>query len=268
MSAENRSSINFQRCCSFCRRTGHRITNCNDERLDDFERRCIDSLNDNQFNEISFRNYLLDQAIIDPQLLKAFAIKKCGLSTRHQINTYIENIINYFRPFMSERQNAGIASHEQVQQSVQNQSIAIMSQTSLLRSMFNLLSTSISTNDNERTNAIEQIRAYMLFIEAIREIGEYDEDKLNDRKFNINTNVIEFDEITDEKCDCDICYENCSKKDFIKLNCNHEFCKECIKNSLKNERKDIPCCAVCRTQIVSFGIRDEIIKNEFTELII
>jgi hypothetical protein len=91
---------------------------------------------------------------------------------------------------------------------------------------------------------------------------------ISDKKFNINTNLLDCRENLEENCECNICYENYEKTNFIELNCKHEFCKECIKKSLINETKDVPLCSLCRTEIVSFGIRKEIIKDEFIDLII
>ena len=53
------------------------------------------------------------------------------------------------------------------------------------------------------------------------------------RKFNIATHVRE-ENAEQVEIECNICYELNNNKNFIKLNCNHEFCKECIKNILKS----------------------------------
>ena len=65
-----------------------------------------------------------------------------------------------------------------------------------------------------------------------------------------------------------ISYEfNNLEKQFIKLDCGHEFCKDCIKQSLQNERRKVPCCAFCRSNIKNFELKLESIKSEFDELI-
>lgn len=265
MSAENRSALNFQICCSFCRRRGHRLPNCNDERLNDFERRCVEFIN-NEFVEVRFRNFLLDQAIIDPQLIKAYAIKKCGSTTRHQIDRCIQNIINYFSP-IDERNNQTLESETHLQV-IQNSSQRTMIQNSILETMIDLFSTYSlpNTSDVQRNQLILQLQDYTLFIQAVNETGIFE--FIADKKFNINTNLLDCRENLEENCECNICYENYEKTNFIELNCKHEFCKECIKKSLINETKDVPLCSLCRTEIVSFGIRKEIIKDEFIDLII
>jgi len=57
------------------------------------------------------------------------------------------------------------------------------------------------------------------------------------------------------------------KKKIIKLDCGHEFCKDCIKETLQNNRRKTPCCAFCRKDITNFEIKHESIFNEFDEFI-
>lgn len=239
MSAENRNMFNLQRCCSFCRRPGHRIINCNDERLDNFERLCIRTLNVSGM--AVFRSYVMDKALSEPNLIKAFAIKKCGLTTRHQIDGCIESIINYIHTV---NQQSEITA-EMATQSEPLPEIATGSQNP----------------------SVSEVLDYMLFLHFIRGIIEYNKDEIEKIKFNITTNLINSDENLEEKCECGICYDSCQKIKFIKLNCAHEFCKDCIKKSLQNERKQTLSCAFCRTNVSNFEIRDLSIKDELNEFI-
>jgi hypothetical protein len=88
------------------------------------------------------------------------------------------------------------------------------------------------------------------------------------RKFNIATRVREEND-EQIKIECNICYELCNNKNFIKLNCNHEFCKECIKNILKSCKSNFkePCCAYCREVINAITYKSETIHEEFSDLI-
>jgi hypothetical protein len=88
------------------------------------------------------------------------------------------------------------------------------------------------------------------------------------RKFNIATRVREEND-EQIKIECNICYELCNNTNFIKLNCNHEFCKECIKNILKCCKSNFnePCCAYCREKINAITYKNETIDEEFSDLI-
>jgi hypothetical protein len=87
------------------------------------------------------------------------------------------------------------------------------------------------------------------------------------RKFNIAINIAEQNDKL-IKIECNICYEIHNSENFIKLNCNHEFCKGCVKKILKSCRIfNDPCCAYCREQIITFTYKNETIQTEFCDLI-
>jgi hypothetical protein len=58
--------------------------------------------------------------------------------------------------------------------------------------------------------------------------------------------------------DCAICYESMSDMNIVKLNCNHNFCGCCIKNTLQHNDKPYinPSCALCRNQISRFIVKN------------
>jgi len=87
------------------------------------------------------------------------------------------------------------------------------------------------------------------------------------KTFNIKTNLSENQDDLEEKCECNICYEEQEKKLFAKLDCGHELCKDCAKKYLQNEKKKIPCCAFCRSEIKNIELKTENVKEEFDEFI-
>lgn len=87
------------------------------------------------------------------------------------------------------------------------------------------------------------------------------------KTFNIKTNVSETQDGLEEQCECNICYEQCEKQLFAKLDCGHEFCKDCVKKYLQNEKRKIPCCAFCRSEIKNIELKTETVKEEFDEFI-
>jgi hypothetical protein len=266
ISAENRTfmRIRSQISCSFCRRIGHRITNCNDVRLDNFERMCMDYVDIYGFDQVNFRNFLLDQAINDQNLIKSFAIKKCRVSCRQQIDTCIEKIIDYFRLKITENNISEIMTERQSEEpqqtegEISNNNIAELNQNSISNTLIHILS-----NSRERNIYYE----YLLFMNAILRMNNVSTE--NNNKFKIVTKMISIEckDISEENCECNICYETKKKNNFIKFNCAHEFCKDCVEKSLQNEKKSYPRCAFCRSEITSFEIRDLSIKDELSEFI-
>jgi len=106
-------------------------------------------------------------------------------------------------------------------------------------------------------------------------LGETNLENEDDRKFNINSEVI----IREKQCncegvcicicDCNICYESLNISKFVKLNCNHQFCSECTQKSLKSCRPfQEPVCAMCRSKITLLTYSNEEVKAEFDNLII
>jgi hypothetical protein len=87
------------------------------------------------------------------------------------------------------------------------------------------------------------------------------------QSFNIAGKVVLLDENKSEEiCDCAICYEEeLQMKNFVTLNCEHKFCKDCLKNTFKNVER-VPKCALCRAEITNIIVHNDNIKDEFKEL--
>ena len=113
----------------------------------------------------------------------------------------------------------------------------------------------------------DRIRLSRMFVLASRQHIAHRVER-EARKFNIATRVREEND-EQIKIECNICYELCNNTNFIKLNCNHEFCKECIKNILKSCKSNFnePCCAYCREKVNAITYKNETIHEEFTDLI-
>jgi hypothetical protein len=66
-----------------------------------------------------------------------------------------------------------------------------------------------------------------------------------------------------EKCneeDCCICYNPMTDADFVQLNCNHQYCKSCIKRWMNV--KTNTSCPMCRTNITTIKTRNPIVRYE------
>jgi hypothetical protein len=256
MNAENRNTrmnIPTRRCCSFCRKTGHNITTCNAEILSDFERLCI--VMESNLDTEAFREWLYGYSLEHQNVTRAYAVRYCGISVRSYMLTCVDNIVTRISGLNNAQQPRQNAPQLEQQTSYDVESLnrlrhaLSVSQTPLLLRM-------LSVNNRDDLTEV------MMFIDTLNRIQE---DLTYNRKFNIETTIVECSHIN--VCECNICYEQQSNKTFIKLNCGHKFCKDCIKQSLQNVRTEQPQCSFCRSEIKKMEFASQEFRNEFDELI-
>ena len=66
--------------------------------------------------------------------------------------------------------------------------------------------------------------------------------------------------------ECAICYEPTKLVDTVVLNCNHQFCKTCIKHTLMKHRQMCgPSCALCREPMSTFTVTNPDTYNAIAE---
>jgi len=246
---------NIVRCCSFCRTPGHNITRCNNPILTVFEEVStyfirMNLLQRNNNIEEKFREFLLNRTLYTSETVRAFAIRKCGSTIRSTIDNCIEKIIEYHRPLMQQN----ILELEQETQSQLESNLEIYSSNTIEHYIRRF---------GDSTH--ESVLGVILLMNLL--ITEFPENESSD-KFNIKLIVSEDSESLNTKCECNICYEEYSNAQFIKLDCGHKFCKDCFKQSLQNERKRTYCCAFCRNKTKSAELYNETTKEEFNDLIL
>lgn len=284
MNPENRNNRHaIPRSCSFCRRSGHNILNCNDAQLRNFEIMCLDNISNitsRTNGESQFRNFLLSEYLYYPNFVKSFAIRYCRAPSRSNVDVYIDHIIQYFREVIQYRisqlpiieinliqsPNRNAEVNQQIETLPTQQANRIEEQPpwTYLQNFTNNLAT------NTQENPITLMAHGLLFMDmilSIREINTNFNTNIN-RKFDIKMNKYECSEKLVEICECNICYEQYENKKFINFDCGHKFCKDCVKKSLQNERKQNYCCAFCRKEIKEFKYSEENIRNEFDGLIV
>ena len=226
--------------CSFCNCYGHNITMCNDSRITDFEEECQISKSFCEMTENSreiFKEWLMAYSIeVDVFVVRAFAISKCNCRANLAIDILIDRIVSYMYqehiPFPT------ILSEDILTQDA----ISFYMELEIIMSLISLQNEDYSTLMNSNSNI---------------------------NQFNI-TAIVEEIELKqgDEFCECAICYEdNLQKKNFVTLNCKHQFCKDCFKSSVKNtpQNKELPSCALCRADISSITVHDESVKGDIAE---
>jgi hypothetical protein len=84
------------------------------------------------------------------------------------------------------------------------------------------------------------------------------------KKFRIHLHLVE--DFGEEFEDCSICYDKTNCMNLVKLNCNHEFCGCCIKNTLNHHDKLCqPSCALCRQPMSRFTVKNAETYNLIAE---
>jgi hypothetical protein len=272
INAENRNNITVIpplmrqrtiRCCSFCRQPGHNLTTCNSDRLLEFEIICANAVV-NMNSHIDFKNWLTENHSDDQLLLKVFAIRKFHVTTRTSIFHCIDLITEYiFRTY----KNINIEINNQEEQEDENE---------FENEMINLLNELRNPSEPEPQQEIQDIPGieqmvlremvlYSLFNNMITTIRQ----QYNAvRKFNILSSVESNEnENINENCECNICWEENEKKNFIKFGCNHEFCKDCVIKTLRTDQRETPCCALCRAEVKSIVSRTNFVQTELADLI-
>jgi hypothetical protein len=258
LNAENRGLIlgappliRRQPCCLFCRQMGHNIRRCNSDRLRDFELNCANMIANNSLNE--FKNWL---GTHNELLLRAFAIRKFRTVTNR---TSISDCINLIYTYT--HRNYVYRTRLEPEQDFENDLMGFIQE----------LATPRQDIPNEIPE-IEEVRAMesilmreMLFGMVTRMYRNYISGKLN----ILSSVVNDENEDIHKQCECSICYDEKQIKNFVKLGCNHEFCKDCFISTIKISQKngnDLS-CALCRAEVKSIKSRTNQIHSEMSYFI-
>jgi len=245
---------NIARTCSFCRCQGHIITSCNDQRITNFEETCISQkriFDEHENSRNNFEQWMASYYLENPLVSKAFAVRKCGSTLRSNVQRNLRLITEYF--YYNE---ISVETPDFVPFLGNNSDLSNVNVSDVILAMV-MLSQDTQFINNYVNNPQPYIEEMLNLIVRQR--------RMNERKLEIETNVIKC-ETPDESCECNICYETTCNENFVKLNCSHQFCKECVKKTLHTCDNNAK-CAYCRIEIKTITISSEDIKNEFSEII-
>jgi hypothetical protein len=267
LNAEHRGMFNVlppsmrrQQCCSFCRQSGHNLTTCNSNRLREFEVICsTQALQTNTQDE--FKNWLSQNYMSEQLLLKTFAIKKFRVTTRTSVENCINLIAEYiFRTYKNTNEAVEIVEHEV---EFENDLMSFIQELSAVRE--EEIQENRIISEFQQLRAMENMLMREMFISMMsRIINRTLRDDV--RKFKIISTINEC-ENTGQKCDCNICYDEKELNKFVKLGCNHEFCKDCVISTMKTNHSTNLCCALCRAEVKSIETRTIETKNEIDNYI-
>jgi hypothetical protein len=243
-------------CCSFCRREGHNIVTCNDERLIKFEIDCC--IECQSMNMEEFKVWLRQKYFHLQTLIKTFSAKKCNISVSRSQNTlvYLDAISNYI--YQTYKYSYEIDQPSGFEADL----IRILDELRIP-----IQQEEEPIEENMEAALQSDIRSGLLFLDMRRTIAARRIEK--PKKFIIESvfNPLSIGEKKEIE-ECCICFDSYNKKEFIRLNCNHEFCNDCLKKSLISDTRDTPCCAYCRTEITTMTSRTIDIYDKMSELVV
>lgn len=248
-------SIRRQPCCSFCRRMGHNLTTCNSDRLREFEAICATQVLQTETQD-DFKNWLCQNYMSEQLLIKTFAIRKFRVTSRTSIEICINLVTEYiFNHYKNTNETEEIIEHED---QFENDLMSFIQELSAEREE--------EIQENRRISETHQLRAMenMLMREMfIAMMSGIINRTLRDdaRKFKIVSTLNE-NVNTDEKCECPICYDEKEFNNFVKLGCNHDFCKDCVVSTMKTNHSTNLSCAFCRREVTEIESRTIQTKNE------
>jgi len=264
LNAENRNhfltnQIRRFQCCSFCRQQGHNITTCrisitnNISSYREFEVICATQVIMTNTKD-EFKDWLIENYSQEQELLIGFSNHKFRYRFMDPVNAITEYIFHTYRSqttiyndddFSMFLRNLGRREIE-IFQELQEEEVRSM-ESMLLRDMFVSLASFLPSfiNDNNKFNILLSV-----------EDNEDNEDNKKHDKF--------------KTCECSICFDEKEVKKFVKLGCNHEFCKDCIINTMKSiqANKSELCCPLCRSIVKNLITREESVNTELIEYIV
>ena len=244
--AYNLRNIARMRRCSFCKEPGHAINNCDSVEITNFETECLYNktlLDQNGSSVAAFRSWLLNKLLESPQLVKTFAIRKCECTLRTPTIRCLDKILNYFygNAEMEENDLDFIPFNDENPYNETEQGLMALAGILMLAGYTNEnVLQLIYSGLGERNNTFH----FTTILESLKQKEQ------NQKK----------------SLECSICFESYTKNKFVKLNCNHEFCGDCIINTFKTSNDTSPRCALCRSDIATITTYTSEMKNKIDEL--
>jgi len=228
--------------CGFCRKNGHRITNCNDRAGFDVLR------------EVRDECYRVINEYINSD------------SIYINIHTSCEKIYSFMQRYSVKHLRFILVKSGCNSSGCKRELIARYIHEHLLETNFEILNYYDSLHIGAIVKywwhlsiGVSEQEAWGEFCEYFEEVDE------NDRKSNIQiqTLIRPIDLTGDEvfSFDCAICLnDECSILDRIDMGCEHSFCRECITNLINDsqEKEKLPRCPLCRADCKTLHVRTTI----------
>ena len=263
-----------QRCCSFCRRPGHAVSRCDSDRIVEFEIICEREVRSmNTIDE--FKEWLTQNYSNNSHLLRAFAVTKLRINSRVTVLESIDLISQYiFETYKNLVVETAPVEEATLPDDIEEALIRVLSVLRNVEHIQPLQEAEPVYNERFISSRRREYRRYMADVLAFTMLNNMlptdGEEPLPviprpaimssiDDKIVENTSVV--------ANECSICWDKKESVKFVKLNCNHEFCNECIIKTLAANKHRAPCCALCRADINNITSRSVDVQNEISNAV-
>ena len=269
MSSGNRnySLTRPQRCCSFCRRPGHAVSRCDSDRIVEFEIICEREVRSmNTIDE--FKEWLTQNYINNSHLLRAFAVTKLRSNSRVNVLESIDLISQYiFETYKI------LPVETMLPNNIEEDLMLVLSELRNIEHIQPLQETEpvyneqfISSRRREYMRYMADVLVFTMLNNMLPTDGE-EPLTIGTRPAIMSSIDDKFVEDAAVASECSICWDKKESDKFVKLNCNHEFCNECIIKTLAANKHRAPCCALCRADINNITSRSVDVQNEISNAV-
>lgn len=264
-----------QRCCSFCRRPGHAVTRCDSDRIIEFEIICERKVRSmNTLDE--FKEWLTQNYINNSHLLRAFAVTKLRSNSRVTVLESIDLISQYiFETYKNLPVEAAPAEDEAaLPDDIEEDLMLVLSELRNIEHIQPLQEAEPIYNEQFVSSRRREYMRYMadvLVFTMLNNMLPTDGEEpltLGTRPAIMSSIDDKFvEDVAPLSSECSICWDKKDSDKFVKLNCNHEFCNECIVKTLATNKHRAPCCALCRADINNITSRNVDVQNEISNAV-
>jgi hypothetical protein len=272
--------------CFYCQSETHTLGYCDDDRLYIFEVVCASTIQETP-NLIQFKHWLEETYSEEERLLRAFAIIK-GLATPETpladcVDLIVDfcdiTYLNDYRSNMRENRITNMINNI----SRRNPSMEIQDvdgiESIVVEEFMRFVAVSLLARDNPLvlTSGIEG-RVTGHYINSprhtranikvrVKTVKEQEEPTKIGGGISVSDSISDSVSVSDSKSVsiepavyCCICMEEHAESSFVKLNCDHEYCKSCLMESLKKKTN----CPLCRENILTIETTNQEICDEIT----
>ena len=263
-----------QRCCSFCRRPGHAVTRCDSDRIIEFEIICERKvISMNTLDE--FKEWLTQNYINNSHLLRAFAVTKLRSNSRVTVLESIDLISQYiFETYKSLPVETAPVEEGVLPDNIEEDLMLVLSELRNIEHIQPLQEAEPIYNEQFVSSRRREYMRYMadvLVFTMLNNMLPTDGEEpltLGTRPAIMSSIDDKFvEDVAPLSSECSICWDKKDSDKFVKLNCNHEFCNECIVKTLATNKHRAPCCALCRADINNITSRNVDVQNEISNAV-